>query len=95
MYRHVVLGAVLLGGEFGTAQALIPVAPPPAVRVKEVGVAPAPGYVWIPGYHRWTGNEYVWIPGRWVLPPRAGATWVAPRYVQVGDAWVFHKGYWR
>src|SRR5438034_3412584 len=30
-------------------------------------VAPGPGYVWTRGYWRWTGADYVWVPGSWVV----------------------------
>ena len=49
---------------------------PPAPIVETRVVAPGPGYVWIPGYHRWSGSAYVWVPGRWDRPPRARAVWV-------------------
>ena len=44
---------------------------PPAPIVETRVIAPGPGYVWIPGYHRWSGSAYVWVPGRWDRPPRA------------------------
>src|SRR2546425_7035804 len=30
---------------------------PPAVRVESQTVIPGPGYVWTPGYWRWTGTD--------------------------------------
>jgi hypothetical protein len=33
-------------------------------------VAPGPGYVWASGYWRWTGADYVWVPGSWIVRPR-------------------------
>jgi hypothetical protein len=95
--RVALLGVLLLGTVSSVAQTVtvIRVAPPPPVQVKVIGVAPAPGYVWIGGYQRWNGAAYVWVPGRWVRPPRAGVVWVAPRYGRSGSGWMFHKGYWR
>lgn len=93
--RVLLCGTFLLCALIGSAQTVIRVAPPPPVRVGVVGVAPAPGYVWVGGYQRWTGNGYVWVAGRWVRPPRVGVVWVQPRYVHTGNTWVFHKGYWR
>jgi WXXGXW repeat (2 copies) len=88
--------AILIGAVLAVAQTVvIRRAPPPPVRVTVVGVAPAPGYVWIGGYQRWTGSGYVWVAGKWVRPPRAGVVWVQPRYAHSGSTWVFHKGYWR
>jgi len=86
---------VLLFAGVGVAQTVIRTAPPPPVRAGVVGHAPGRGYVRVGGYQRWTGNGYVWVAGRWMRPPRAGAVWVSPRYVRRGGGWVFYKGYWR
>ena len=69
---------------------------PPAPIVETRIVAPAPGYVWIPGYHNWSGSAYVWVPGRWDRPPRARARWVPGRWVHEGRrGWYFVEGHWR
>ncbi len=44
---------------------------PPRAIVETRVVAPGPHHVWIAGCHRWDGAAYVWVPGRWELPPRA------------------------
>jgi hypothetical protein len=93
--RAALCALLLLCAALATAQVVIGVAPPPPVRVGVVGVAPGPGYVWIGGYQRWNGVRYVWVPGRWVLPPRPGVVWVAPRYVRRRGTWVYYRGYWR
>ena len=36
---------------------------PPAVRVETQTVSPGPNYVWTRGYWRWSGANYVWVPG--------------------------------
>jgi hypothetical protein len=96
LIRTALCAVLFLGGVLGSAQTtVIRIAPPPPVRVGVVGVAPGPGYVWVGGYQRWTGNGYVWVAGRWVRPPRGGMVWIQPRYVHTGSTWVFHKGYWR
>ncbi len=66
---------LLAAGLASAAQVVIRVAPPPPVRVGVVGVAPGPGFVWVEGYHAYQGGGYVWVPGRWVLPPRPRARW--------------------
>ena len=69
---------------------------PPAPIVETRIVAPGPGYVWIPGYHRWSGSAYLWMPGRWDRPPRARAVWVPGRWVHAGRrGWYFAEGHWR
>jgi WXXGXW repeat (2 copies) len=69
---------------------------PPAPIIETRVVAPGPGFVWIPGYHRWTGSAYLWVPGRWDRPPRARAVWVPGRWVHSGRrGWYFAEGHWR
>ena len=68
---------------------------PPRPIVEHRGVAPSANHVWIGGYHRWDGNAYVWTPGRWDLPPRPHAVWVAPRYVHRNGGCVFVEGRWK
>jgi len=94
--------AVLLIGTSLTASAahfdvgVVVGAPPPApMVVGPVGVAPAPGYVWVDGYWDWVGGRWVWVGGRWVRPPRPHAFWVAPYYHPFGDHYHYHRGYWR
>ena len=93
-----ILLTVLLGIGLGigcdTAPVLVRVRPPVAI-VEHRTVAPSGRHVWIGGYHRWDGHAYVWVPGRWDLPPRPHAVWVAPRWVHRGRGWVFIEGRWR
>src|ERR1700681_1390423 len=42
-------------------------------------VAPAPGYVWIPGSYTWKGSAYVSVPGRWGRHTRPRAVRVPAR----------------
>ena len=69
--------------------------PPPALRVEAYGVAPGPGYVWTPGYWGWRGNAHVWVGGRWAVPPRPHARWVAPYWEGYRGRYRFHEGRWR
>ncbi len=60
------------------AQLVIRIGPPPP-RPVEVVPAPPPvhrDWVWVPGYHRWDGHGYVWVPGSYRRPPHRGAVWV-------------------
>jgi hypothetical protein len=68
---------------------------PPAPIVETRLIAPAPGYVWVAGYHRWNGAGYVWVPGRWERPPRPRAVWVPGHWVQERRGWFFVEGRWR
>lgn len=70
---------------------------PPAAVVEVRSVAPGPGYVWVPGYHRWDGAAYVWVPGAWAVPPAAHYhAWVPghwAHHAHHGYYWV--DGHWR
>ncbi len=68
---------------------------PPPPREEPTPPPPSPEYKWIPGY--WTSRDgrQEWVSGRWEVPPRTSATWVAPRWERRGDGYVFIEGYWR
>jgi hypothetical protein len=68
---------------------------PPALRVEARAVSPGPRYVWNAGYWRWSGSDYVWAPGGWVLRPRATAVWVQGHWVRRPGGWVWIAGHWR
>jgi hypothetical protein len=68
---------------------------PPEVRVEAETVSPGPGYVWTRGYWRWSGVDYVWVPGVWVECPRPAAVWVAGHWVRRPGGWVWIAGHWR
>ncbi len=98
IFKLTIAGAILATGLSAFADAAVFVRiGPPRPPVERVVRAPGRGYVWVTGYYRWTGRAYVWTPGRWVLPPRPGAVWVAPRwnYVPARRSYVFVEGFWR
>jgi len=68
---------------------------PPRPVAEVIAVSPSPGYVWVPGYHRWDGGAYVWVAGAWMRPPRPRAVWVPGRWVQERRGWYFVEGRWR
>jgi hypothetical protein len=68
---------------------------PPTVRVETQTVAPGPGYVWTPGYWRWTGVDYAWVSGTWVVRPSPVAVWVSGHWVRRPGGWVWIGGHWR
>lgn len=87
---------VLLGGcaIHGRAVLYAPEGPPPVVAEITTS-SPGGGYIWIPGYHSWTGNTYVWIGGRWERPPRGRVQWVPGRWVHGRHGWYWRSGGWR
>jgi hypothetical protein len=70
------------------------VAPPPP-QVEVVGVAPAPGLVWVGGYWNWVGGRHVWVGGRWEAPPRGYHAWVPHHWVAYRGGWRLQPGHWR
>jgi hypothetical protein len=68
------------------------VAPPPP-QDEVVGVAPAPGYVWIGGYWNWVGGQYLWVGGRWAAG-RPGFFWAPHHWVPYGRGWRLVPGHW-
>jgi hypothetical protein len=85
MLKKRLLGVVFAGlltyGAFGQ-EVVVRIAPPhPVVETRTP--MPSPGLVWVTGYHRWDGNAYVWIPGRWERPPQPHARWVAHHWVNM------------
>jgi hypothetical protein len=66
---------------------------PPEPRVEVVGVAPAPGYLWIGGYWGWVGGRHEWVSGRWEAP-RPGYRYVPHQWVREGGGWRLHEGRW-
>jgi len=90
--------AVLLAGVLAFAPAaraeVIRVAPPP-LRHEAVIARPGPRQVWVPGFWRWSGREYVWVSGAWQLPPGHHTRWVAGHYrTRRGGGWVYVPGRW-
>src|SRR6266498_3496265 len=57
-------------------------------------MAPGPGYVWTTGYWRWTGSDYVWVPGSWLTRPRPAAVWVTGHWVRRPGGWAWVAGHW-
>jgi hypothetical protein len=68
------------------------VAPPPP-QVEVVGVAPAPGYVWLGGYWDWVGGRHVWVGGHWEAG-RPGFHWVPHRWVPYRGGYRMAAGHW-
>ncbi|SRR6266852_2307818 len=97
MFRRGLIALVFAGAlavSAAAADVIIHIAPPRPIVERRI-VAPGPGYVWTPGYHRWDGRAYVWAPGRWERPPHRHAHWVHHRYVKRHGGWVFVEGHWR
>ncbi|MFI4868809.1 MAG: hypothetical protein ACHQDD_05590 [Steroidobacterales bacterium] len=68
------------------------VAPPPP-QAEVIGVAPAPGYVWLGGYWGWEGGRHVWVGGHWA-PGRPGYRWAPHHWVRAEGGWRLAEGHW-
>jgi hypothetical protein len=68
---------------------------PPPVREEIIIERPGPEHVWIGGYWGWREREYVWVPGRWEVPPRGMRRWEAGRWYHEPRGWFFVEGHWR
>ena len=79
----------------GPAREVVVARTPPAVRVEAQTVAPGPGYAWTRGYWRWSGADYMWVPGSWVVRPRPVAVWVEGQWIRRGGGWVWIAGHWQ
>jgi hypothetical protein len=91
---NVILGVAFCIGSAQAAEVVVKVKPPIAV-VEKRPTRPSSKHVWIAGYHRWDGNAYVWEAGRYEVPPREHAVWVAPRWEHRRDGYVFVEGRWK
>jgi hypothetical protein len=71
--------------------------PPPPPQTPREAMAPRlhAGFVWVPGYYRWTGHGYRYVSGRWLRPPRAGQVWVPGYRAHRNGGYVWIEGYWR
>ncbi|WP_258005628.1 YXWGXW repeat-containing protein [Castellaniella caeni] len=67
---------------------------PPALPVVVQPVAPAPGYIWTPGYWAWNGGGYDWVDGVWLMPPAVGLLWTPGWWGWSDGAYLWHAGYW-
>lgn len=95
--KRALLQAILISGlslAAANAQVYVRVGPPPPPR-EVVTVRPGPQYVWVQGYQQWNGRRYVWVPGRWVVPPRRYRNWKPGRWEQTRRGYIWRDGRWR
>jgi hypothetical protein len=88
-------GLILSTSLAAGAQVVVRIGPPPPRPVEVIPVNPHPGWVWQPGFHRWDGFRYVWVPGHWAEPPYGGARWVPGHWRPTPHGYVWVEGHWR
>jgi WXXGXW repeat (2 copies) len=67
---------------------------PPAIPIYAQPPAPAPNYIWTPGYWAWGPNGYYWVPGTWVAAPAPGLVWTPGYWSFDNGAYYWNAGYW-
>ena len=67
---------------------------PPPLRHEVVIARPSDHHVWVSGYWHHGGPGWVWVSGRWVVPPRPHAYWVSAHYGHVSGGWRYVPGHW-
>src|SRR5260370_38043698 len=70
---------------------------PPVLPVYAQPMCPGEGYIWTPGYWAHGDDEdddYYWVPGVWVMPPRVGVLWTPGYWGWNEGVYIFHAGYW-
>lgn len=71
----------------------IRVTPPPHHRT--LPPRPSPSAIWISGYWRWTGVEFVWSDGFWERNPPPNKIWRDGRWVHTHQGWYWVPGHWQ
>lgn len=67
---------------------------PPPIPVYTQPYAPAPNYIWQPGYWQWGPGGYFWVPGTWVAAPAVGLLWTPGYWGWNNGAYFWNAGYW-
>ncbi|MEI8125629.1 MAG: hypothetical protein WCG42_07745 [Parachlamydiaceae bacterium] len=69
---------------------------PPAPIVEEIGVAPGPDYVCVPGSWEWN-DRWVWKKHVWVARPHPYAVWEPAHWhwSHHHNGYIFEPGHWR
>lgn len=70
-------------------------APVPPLRAEVVPPPPAGRYIWRPGHWQWTGVQYAWAPGEYVVREGGWHRWVPGHWVRRGGGWVWDPPHWR
>lgn len=73
----------------------------PKPRVERTGRAPSSRAVWVPGFWDLRGNPmaglragWIWVPGRWAVPPQHGMHWNAAHWGWQDESWSWIPGHW-
>src|SRR5436189_5400190 len=67
---------------------------PPAPKREVITTSPSAAHVWVTGYWTYQHGRYVWMPGRWEMRPRSGASWVPGHWDHTSRGWAWTPGHW-
>lgn len=67
---------------------------PPSRPAEVITTQPSTEMIWVAGFWRYTGREYLWVPGRWEIPPPQCSGFVAPHWQRQGGNYTYVQGYW-
>jgi len=71
-----------------------PLPEPPPAQIEIVPSSPGPDFVWVKGRYEWK-EQWIWVSGRWMIPPRLNAFWVVGHWEHHGGGTVWIPGHWR
>jgi hypothetical protein len=90
----VATAAPSLGAQNFRGRAYVTIQPPPE-RVEVFGRPPGPRYIWSKGYYVQQRGRWVWLPGRWIMPPPGRRVWVPGYWARDRSGWYWREGFWR
>jgi hypothetical protein len=85
-------GILLLRSASAAGTEIITDVAPPPPRAENMG-HPRDGYVWAPGHWEWSGREYRWVSGTWIVE-HGRSHWIADQWEPAGAQWRFIPGHW-
>ncbi|HTQ04552.1 MAG TPA: hypothetical protein VMI54_11880 [Polyangiaceae bacterium] len=68
--------------------------PPPPPPPEPQPPPPQPGQVWVAGYHRWDGHQYVYERGHYERQPHPNARYVPGHWEGRAHGKVWVNGHW-
>jgi hypothetical protein len=70
--------------------------PPPPPEYVNPTVPTGDHYVWEMGHWEKNGQDYSWVPGRYVEQPEGGSISAGGRWIYTGNGqWIWIPGHWR
>ena len=68
--------------------------PPPPRRAEIPPPAPSPHALWEFGHWRWSGQQYVWVPGYYAERPSPTVNWIPGYWEQRPEGWIRVDDQW-